>query len=121
MGGPVSGGGDGIMDTLSGWCKQWQFWVIVALAVLALILFIAMLVYRAKYNKCANPETTTTTPATTTSGFRRRRRQGYMPDPGIPSSKLLFDTYARANYAASGYTAGMSQDPDVVLKNALQQ
>jgi len=115
MGGTRGGAETEMLTTMKGWLSQWQFWLIIGLAVAAFIFFLWAVIVTIRYNRCKGAASVATT------GGYRKRRQPYIPDPGIPASKLLFDTYAPANYAAAGYTAGMGQDPDVVLKNALQQ
>lgn len=114
-------GGEGMggrmMGTLQLWMRQWWFWVIVALAVMAFIFFIwavSMTAQRDKLKKAADEKEKNGDKA---AAFRRARAR-YMPDPGIPAKRLL---HGDRSSLASGYTAGMSQDPDAVLKAAIRE
>lgn len=82
MGATTPGVGGAMMDTVMGLVKNWWFWAVVALAVVALILFIwavAMTAQRDKLKKELEA-----LKAGTTASYRR---SGYNnTDPGLPAT-----------------------------------
>ena len=116
---PSTGGQIGA--TIMGWFTNVWFWIVVALAVLSLILFIWAVTVTAQRNKLQKAADEAAAAAKTGS-YRRQGR--YMPDPGIAPVVLpignVVTPSGQSQYRSRMHKAGMGIDPDVALKQGLE-
>lgn len=105
IGATAPSAGGSMMDTVKGWAFSWKFWLVVGLALLAVIMFIGWMATLAQKNE------TVAAPAST----YKKAQQQYMPDPGAPAKKMLNGTAT-----AAGYATLASSDPNKVLQQALR-